>query len=377
MPCLQADPNRNPLAVTDDRGKYARTERPPEEPQSHPFPVEEAPEPDADLAAALAAARERGRRRAAEILAKDDTLRADGRPYAILPKLHEILGGAWAVYRFLVTPQGPLGGRKALDALKRGQDGEVVAVAESVARAARMCIAQQALSAHIQALEKELGVRLLERSTRRVELTRAGEVFYDRAVRIIGDVGLSMDAARSAPIESSFNADLLGRFAPVSHFCTVDSLVFGPQSGIGKARIGGHSVSASCDGHLTRTAAAQALPSGRQTATAIRSRSKPSTKQEAQRSSANSLSSRPRNAENTSLSSPSGAVCRWRGSERLQSTCVCCRGSYAPWRRAQGCRKYGARRTKRSPVRPYGRANFCKAFFPNRSAGGCNAFPAP
>lgn len=40
--------------------------------------------------------------------------------------------------------------------------------------AARMCTAQPALSAHIQALEKELGVRLLERSTRRVELTRAG-----------------------------------------------------------------------------------------------------------------------------------------------------------------------------------------------------------
>ncbi len=41
-------------------------------------------------------------------------------------------------------------------------------------------------------------MRLLERSTRRVELTRAGEVFYDWAVRIIGDVGLSTEVARSA-----------------------------------------------------------------------------------------------------------------------------------------------------------------------------------
>jgi len=76
-----------------------------------------------------------------------------------------------------------------------------VAVAEELhfnRAAARMCIAQPALSAHIQALEKELGVRLLERSTRRVELTRAGEVFYNRAVRIIGDVGLSAEVARSA-----------------------------------------------------------------------------------------------------------------------------------------------------------------------------------
>ncbi|MBD9624676.1 LysR family transcriptional regulator [Ensifer sp. ENS06] len=43
-----------------------------------------------------------------------------------------------------------------------------------------------------------MGVRLLDRSTLRVELTQAGEAFYDRAVRIIGDVGLSMDVARSA-----------------------------------------------------------------------------------------------------------------------------------------------------------------------------------
>lgn len=73
--------------------------------------------------------------------------------------------------------------------------------------AARMCIAQSALSAHIQALEKELGVRLLERSTRRVELTRAGEVFYDRAVRIIGDVGLSAEVARSVAGKAAQNCE--------------------------------------------------------------------------------------------------------------------------------------------------------------------------
>ncbi|MGK9286395.1 XRE family transcriptional regulator [Sinorhizobium meliloti] len=149
-----------------------------EEPPAHQdaFPVEEVPEPDDELQAALTAARERGRRRVAEILAEKDMLSAevfadllgvsrvtvntkrqngqvlgldgakrgfrfpswqldrDGRPYAVFPKLHEILGGAWAVYRFLVTPHGALDGRKALDALKRGQDDEVVAAAESVAR---------------------------------------------------------------------------------------------------------------------------------------------------------------------------------------------------------------------------------------------------
>lgn len=57
--------------------------------------------------------------------------------------------------------------------------------------AARICIAQPALSAPIYALEKEFGVRVLDRSTRRVEFMPAGDAFYDRALRIIeeNDVG--------------------------------------------------------------------------------------------------------------------------------------------------------------------------------------------
>ncbi|OWV92657.1 hypothetical protein ATY81_15905 [Rhizobium sp. R72] len=43
-----------------------------------------------------------------------------------------------------------------------------------------MDIARPALNSHIQALEKGLGVRLLKRQKWRGELTRAGEVFYDR-----------------------------------------------------------------------------------------------------------------------------------------------------------------------------------------------------
>lgn len=145
-------------------------------PYQDEFPVEEVPEPDDELQAALAAARVRGRRRVAEILGEDDMLSAeafadllgvsrvtvntkrqngqvlgldgakrgfrfpswqldrDGRPHAALPKLHQILGGAWAVYRFLATPHGALDGRMGLDALKRGQGEEVIAAAEGVAR---------------------------------------------------------------------------------------------------------------------------------------------------------------------------------------------------------------------------------------------------
>ncbi|PKA45040.1 XRE family transcriptional regulator [Rhizobium sullae] len=140
------------------------------------FPVEEVREPDDELQAALAAARGRGQRRVAQIVAEDDMLGAEafadllgvsrvtvntkrqhgqvlgldgakrgfrfpawqldryGRPYAALPKLQEILGGAWAVYRFLITPHGSLDGRTGLDALKRGRDEDVIAAAEGIAR---------------------------------------------------------------------------------------------------------------------------------------------------------------------------------------------------------------------------------------------------
>ena len=76
-----------------------------------------------------------------------------------------------------------------------------VAVAEELhfgRAAARVHIAQPALSTQIQALERELGVQLFVRSTRRVELTVAGETFYNRCVRILSDIDMSAQATRSA-----------------------------------------------------------------------------------------------------------------------------------------------------------------------------------
>ncbi len=58
-------------------------------------------------------------------------------------------------------------------------------------------IAQPALSNQVMALEKELGVQLFLRTTRRVELTRAGAAFYERSVRILSEVDLSAEIARS------------------------------------------------------------------------------------------------------------------------------------------------------------------------------------
>lgn len=141
------------------------------------FPVEDTAKPDAELEAALAAARERGRKRVAEIVAGEDMLSADsfakllgtsrvtvnarrqsgqvlgidgakrgfrfpvwqldkdGRPFAALPALHETLGNsAWAVYRFLVSRHGALDGRTGLRALQQGDDTSVLAVAEGMAR---------------------------------------------------------------------------------------------------------------------------------------------------------------------------------------------------------------------------------------------------
>lgn len=63
--------------------------------------------------------------------------------------------------------------------------------------AAKVSITQPGLSGAILALEKELGVQLFIRSTRRVELTRAGAAFYERSVRILSEVDLSREIARS------------------------------------------------------------------------------------------------------------------------------------------------------------------------------------
>jgi hypothetical protein len=137
-------------------------------------PVTDAP--NAELQDALAAARERGRLRAAEILNSEDMLGAEefaellgttrvtvntkrqsgqllgldgakrgfrfpawqldsnGKPFAELSALHRLLGGAWAVYRFLIQPHGEFDGLTGREALEHGKAKAVLAAAESVGR---------------------------------------------------------------------------------------------------------------------------------------------------------------------------------------------------------------------------------------------------
>jgi len=137
---------------------------------------QEAIAPEAELETALAAARQRGRLRAAEILSASDMLSADdfarllgttratvntkrrngqvlgldgarrgfrfpawqvdpdGKPYGVLGALHERLAGPWAVYRFLVQPHGELGGLTGRQALELGKTKAALDAAESIGR---------------------------------------------------------------------------------------------------------------------------------------------------------------------------------------------------------------------------------------------------
>src|SRR5580698_235467 len=82
--------------------------------------------------------------------------------------------------------------------------------------AEREHIVQSALSQQVQRLERELGVRLLERSTHHVALTAAGVVFLVEARQILAHTVRAADAARntvgtSAPlrvgiIDSSYDS---------------------------------------------------------------------------------------------------------------------------------------------------------------------------
>ncbi|MHC8943147.1 LysR family transcriptional regulator [Advenella incenata] len=64
--------------------------------------------------------------------------------------------------------------------------------------AARLHISQPPLSKHIQQLESILGVRLLERSKRKVELTAAGRLFFDEAKSLLNRTAQAVELVRKA-----------------------------------------------------------------------------------------------------------------------------------------------------------------------------------
>ncbi|MEO1209708.1 MAG: LysR substrate-binding domain-containing protein [Cyanobacteria bacterium J06638_20] len=105
-----------------------------------------------------------------------------------------------------------------------------VAVAEELnfTRAAeRLQIAQPPLSRQIQALEKALGLELLERSQRRVQLTPAGNVFLEECRRLLAQLDVSIDLTQrtargetgqlSIGFEGSSQNDLLVKAVRLFH----------------------------------------------------------------------------------------------------------------------------------------------------------------
>jgi DNA-binding transcriptional LysR family regulator len=64
--------------------------------------------------------------------------------------------------------------------------------------ASRLHLAQQALSAQVQQLERALGVDLFVRTTRRVELTRAGQVLLSHVGPLLASVNIACEQTRRA-----------------------------------------------------------------------------------------------------------------------------------------------------------------------------------
>jgi DNA-binding transcriptional LysR family regulator len=63
------------------------------------------------------------------------------------------------------------------------------------AAARKLNMSTTMVSNHVQALEERLGVRLLNRTTRKVNLTEVGRAYYDRCTQILADIAQADDIA--------------------------------------------------------------------------------------------------------------------------------------------------------------------------------------
>jgi DNA-binding transcriptional LysR family regulator len=66
--------------------------------------------------------------------------------------------------------------------------GRVVECGGFSAAARRLNMSVTMVGNHVQSLEDKLGVRLLNRTTRKVSLTETGKYYYERSVQILGDL---------------------------------------------------------------------------------------------------------------------------------------------------------------------------------------------
>jgi len=75
--------------------------------------------------------------------------------------------------------------------------GKVVECGGFTAAARRLNMSVTMVATHVQSLEERLGVRLLNRTTRKVSLTETGKYYYDRSAQILSDLE-EADRAASA-----------------------------------------------------------------------------------------------------------------------------------------------------------------------------------
>ena len=84
-----------------------------------------------------------------------------------------------------------------MEELKRVGIFTKVVQAQSFSEAARRIgVAKSAVSKQVRLLEQEVGVRLLNRSTRKLSLTEAGEIYYRHCVQIVNRADIALNELR-------------------------------------------------------------------------------------------------------------------------------------------------------------------------------------
>ena len=86
------------------------------------------------------------------------------------------------------------------------------------AAAKELYVSQPAVSHQISMLEKELGVRLFTRSTRKIQLSRSGELFLEDAKRILDIMESSRERVSLADTEHELSLSICYLLAPSQEF---------------------------------------------------------------------------------------------------------------------------------------------------------------
>jgi DNA-binding transcriptional LysR family regulator len=76
----------------------------------------------------------------------------------------------------------------------------VVELGSFAKAAARLAVSTSAVSRQVSDLEAHLGVRLLQRTTRRLSLTDTGQAFYERGVQLLADLEEAEASVRAAAV---------------------------------------------------------------------------------------------------------------------------------------------------------------------------------